>query len=184
MEILKSLVLDAKELFFINNVASRELVSNKIEQITTGDIFLGIMDFLVRLIFELQYQFTVAAFAVSSLTIWIATNNFKGMVKPKMTIVVSQEEDKHQYLKITREKVSADKIQEGLNELIVLANAVNSAWKQVSFWVILEIAIWFSKDLDVVMKTSDYFWKAYLVILIGYLSAGLFLSAECARKVR
>lgn len=184
-EILQGLCLDARKMYFltsINSLTNATTLSDKMEEISAADMLLGFTNLLISLLFELQFEFMVAIFAISALTIWTATNNFMRIIVSKFIKELGQN-DSPKFASIKKEIHSAD-LFNNLNELITLGNAVNSAWKQVTFWIILVNAVWLAKDLDAVIKTDNYCMKVYVVIVIGYFSFGLILSAECGRKAR
>lgn len=188
-QILKALAFDAKDLFFPNLKSTRNnltvlATSPEEEQITVSDVFLGLTNFFVQLIFEIQCQFTVVAFTISSLTIWIAMHNFMRLGNPKVDIILTNGDGGNQVFNSNKDKIIADTFHDVLNELIKVVNAVNSAWRQASVFVVLQTATWLSSDLDVIIKTKDIFSKMYIIILFGFLSVGLVLSAECSRRVR
>lgn len=161
-----------------NNAHKNEILS---EDITVVNVLLATFTQLVNVTFQLQLSFTVSIFVISSLTIWVAVNKLIKGVEDEWqggdsTIPADGKGD-------IFKKLNLEEIHERLLDLITLADAVNAAWKQLSFYLILEVAIWFSKDLGAVVKAHNYVLALYLAFYILYLSAGVVLSAECSRKV-
>lgn len=168
IHIYKMLVRSGRFIFFLsqnNNVTISEDID-----ISAGNAILAFTIQIANLSLQLQVCFIISIFATSSLTIWIATTNFvKDAFLPHVVV--------------SRNFNSLDRLHERLLELIRLTKTVNASWIHLCGWLILNNAVWFSKDFDVMRKVKDLLVQFYLVLMIFNLCTGLILSAECSRKV-
>lgn len=148
-----------------------------------GNVAVAMFALIVNLSFQMQIIFTLSIFTISSLTIWIAVKNVVKVELEKNCDTMTMHIATETILKKTKRISNLNQFHENLEELIILTNGINRAWKYLSFWLIIDVAIWFSKDLDAGIKADNFSLTLYLLCFMTYLSIGVIFSAESSRNV-
>lgn len=73
-------------------------------------------------------------------------------------------------------KQRLDQVQSNLTELIKLTNVVNTLWKELCFWFILNMGMFASKDFDKLMISGDFVQKITCILCLHYTHVGMILS--------
>lgn len=147
--------------------------------ITPANFVVVIFNCLVHLSAEIHYAIILASFGISSMTMWVATSNFMDSVKRRNFEV---QRDKEELIAIR--KLSIRELREKYSELGILVDTINSVWSGLFFWLIFDLSLWLSTDLDRVLKSPDYYSMGTYVCLIVCFTIGLLFSAECSKMVR
>lgn len=165
-----SMLSDARYTLFIEANTTTEN-----SDITVANMLLVIFMFCLSISAELHFIFILLAFGVSSGTIWLATTNFTE-TSTKQQLCDSEHPPQYTelLLKQTREKYG---------DLMELVDKVNLAWSSFGIYVILDVCIWLSSDLDLIWRSTNYIFSIYTCCIVGYLAVAMTLSAESSRKV-
>lgn len=98
-DILRVLPHDAKNFYTTFHDMKNSNTTDLMEPLTVADVFLGLINLLSNLLVELQAQLLYMIFVGSSVTIWIATNNFEAEVITKFIRVGTQSGASHEVKK-------------------------------------------------------------------------------------
>lgn len=171
------LVPAAKHYLFIEPQRNKNFEGS----ISFDNVLLAICGYLINLVSNLQFGLIACVLGTASITIWVATTNFIESV---------QTGSFRNYGKKANEEFgccrqfSIVQLHDKFNELLKLVNAVNEAWSFLIFSYLFFSAVWYSTNLDRVIKYQGYFLRIFVISNMVYNTVSVLLSAESSRKVR
>lgn len=144
---------------------------NELLTLTSADVFIGVLEIVMRTMSLGVIFFTKALFGNCALVMWAGASALKDLVCETVT-----ENDK-----LT--DVQFKTIRGGLKELEVISELLNKIWYVFNFMFVLDIIAWLSTELDNGLRTEDWFVRINRFYFWGYFGVSLLLSGEAFRKV-